>query len=434
MSVNFDISELPDSFCKRSHANQLIIIHGGENMFSRMEEGVHKSCSETMSAEETVRIQRWIEEGRKLEKDTVISTIAENVKLSESLIREKATHQSLRDSLEEEVNRRMLERESSLRKDFELQKLKEIIPLKERLGDVELKEEMFRFMRQKIITLEQQYEENQKKLLELTESKTKSSHKIGVIGENEVMTLLESVKPLLPYATVENKTSVAHAADFHLSVMGPRGNMIKMLIDAKKYKRRITTDEINKLISDVDEDEYAGCGMMISIDSQICGKKQYQIMNTPKMKPVMYVSLEHIETTHQRSIICCAINTLISFVNECSVFFKSHTVNDIEPFIKQLRVCVKEIEQTIVLQTTACDTLKCTRDNLLKQIEDIRNEAYGEDEVVDDGNIEVPHTGCTAKKHKTHLLCGAPVVPGQTKCKHHVGRRKVAGGAGLELV
>lgn len=562
MSVNFDISELPDSFCKRSHSNQLIIIHGGENMFSRMEEGVHKSCSETMSAEETARMQHWIEEGRKLEKEEnvrltettrqltstiealrvsnelevsrrieehlvsaraefemskmkeiaelkerLISCEVKEKMFAESLKQEMTTIETLRASMEKETSRRVEERIQMVRTECEMSKMKEVAELRERLFGSEMKEKMFveslkqekfsiealrasiekeksqsiELIRAEIemskmkeisslkeqmasqevkVTLYTHLEESitcmkekieslellNVKLREEAAAKKKSSHAIGKEGEITVLGLLESaVIPTLPYSYVKDMSSVAHSGDFHLSVMLPNGKMGKILIDSKNYQDPIDVNEINKLTCDVDKHEDITCGMMISLESPISNTKQIQIKKTPKLKPIIYLSLQNLDNNEKKSILCGAVNTLISFVGESITFSARDSHADIiQPLVTSIKDSIKNLDTAIASQTRTTTTLITARDKLNASLSAILKdtgiesiaETYTDKKAVKTKGKKTAKAetaggagaeGCIAILRATGMECGAVVVSGFKRCKEHLTSKEREG-------
>jgi hypothetical protein len=407
-------------------------------MYSSLKDGLSKSWAELMSAEEATRRKCWVDEGRKLERETVSNIMSENARLSELLRAATATIEALRDNTEKEVSRRFEGSIKLLQQEFEIAKIKELGSLKEKLAGYEAQEKQLAIldgynsvMKEKVAVLEAQKDELNTQLLEITSANTKSSHVIGKIGEATVLDLLENaILPLFPYSQVKDMTSVPHAADFHLWVMSPSGKKIKILIDSKKYKRSINTDEVNKLIIDVDTDESASCGMMISLDSPICSMNQFQIKKTPKMKPIIYISFQNIDDEHRRNILCCAVSTLISFVGEISVLSNTHMDDDIEPFLVNLRNSIKDIDNAIRTQTKAVDMLKQIRSVLAERVESFRKETTIYDVTDDDANDEELVVGkCITIMKSTGEPCGKPVLKGFQKCKSHMGKAG-RGGAG----
>jgi hypothetical protein len=137
---------------------------------------------------------------------------------------------------------------------------------------------------------------------------TKSSHVIGKTGEATVLELLESgVIARFEHSELKDMTSVGHAADFHVWVVNAEGKRVKILVDSKKYKRAVSSEEIAKLAEDVDADVEASAGILISLDSGICTKKQFQISRTPKQKPILYLIVQDTTVDQQRDMISWSV-------------------------------------------------------------------------------------------------------------------------------
>jgi hypothetical protein len=369
----------------------------------------------------------WREEGRRVGKQEMLESVRTKLGAAESLqIRLAAAEESMRQlhgGLEVEVARRLAERLDGFRKDYELTKMKELTELKERLAAADAREEMITLMKEKLATLEAQRNTLQTQMLEHTTASTRSSHIIGKIGEATVMDLLENtVLTEFPYSSVKDMTNVSHAADFHLWIMTPKGKKVKMLVDSKKYKRRINSDEINKLIADVDADDDAECGIMISLDSPICTMKQFQIKTTSKHKPIIYLSFDGISEEHSKEVICWAIYSLLAVVKEIGYSSRNYIVDNIDQFLGQINENIKEIDSVIRMQTKALDMLRQTKQGIVSSVTNFRKAAMMDGG--DDSSESEQEGGCTTIIKATGQKCGKPVAYGGEKCRHHVSRKK----------
>ena len=369
----------------------------------------------------------WREEGRRAGKQEMLESVRAKLGAAESLqIRLAAAEESMRQlqgSLETEVARRLAERLDGFRKDYELTKMKELTELRERLAAADAREELVALMKEKLTAVEVQRDALQAQMLEQTTASTRSSHVIGKIGEATVLDLLENtVLSEFPYSSVKDMTTVSHAADFHLWIMTPKGKRVKMLVDSKKYKRRINSDEINKLIADVDADDDAECGIMISLDSPICTMKQFQIKTTPKHKPIIYLSFDGISEEHRREVICWAIYSLLAVVKEIGYSSRNYIVDNIDQFLGQINESIKEIDGVIRMQTKALDVLRQTKQGIVSSVSNFRKAAMM------DGDGESSESeqegGCTTIMKATGQKCGKPVAFGGEKCRHHAPRKK----------
>jgi len=232
-----------------------------------------------------------------------------------------------------------------------------------------------------------------------------------------------TVLPEFPYAEAKNMSGVSHAADFHLWVMGPSGKRVKMLIDSKKYKRAVNSDEINKLIGDVDADDEAHAGMLISLVSPICTTKQFQIRPSNKGKPILYLSFCDIEVEHHSRILCWAVRALVSAVHET----REEVPIDIErteELLADVCTALKDVDGMVKSHQKMIETLRGMKNGILQKISDFRGEENGEEQSADGG--------CVTVLKATGTRCGKPVFNGGEKCRHHTSRKEKAGVEGAE--
>ena len=290
-------------------------------------------------------------------------------------------------------------------------------PLRQRLAALESKDETLALLRQANGLLQGKLEAAVADLEDLKEVKTKSSHAIGKAGEATVWEMIESsVIPEFPYAEAKNMSGVSHAADFHLWVMGPSGRRLKMLIYSKKYKRAVNSDEINKLVADVDADEEAHAGMMVSLASPICTTKQFQVRASDKGKPILYVSFCDIDTELHKEILCWAVRTLISAVHEDREE-TSMEVERVEEVLTDICTSLKEVDGMVKMHQKMIEGLRGMKSGILQKISDFRGEP--EDVISHDG-------GCVTVVKSTGTRCGKPVFNNGAKCRHHTSRKEKA--------
>jgi hypothetical protein len=146
---------------------------------------------------------------------------------------------------------------------------------------------------------------------------------------------------------------------------------MKILIDAKKYTESVRVKEITKLHSDVDIDDDAMAGIMISTNSQISSVKQFQIEKTPKGKPILYLSVEGFDDELRGRTICWAIrvlSTLASYSDESD----TNIVGKIVEFFKELDLSVKEADSLVKSCQKSLDLATTMKKNLSKRIDDFR--------------------------------------------------------------
>ena len=341
---------------------------------------LYEQWSTSMEGDESSKAEIWRAEGRQMMLDSVRAKIVAAEEMSARLVAAEGTIQQLRASVEAEASRRTAAALEGHRKDFEIAKMAEISGLKERIATFEGKEGFFQivsesqvFMKEKIAVLEAQ-------LAQQMAANTKSSQAIGKQGETIVLDMLENtVCKVFPHSTVKDMTALPHAADFHLWIMTPLGKKLKILVDSKKYKRAVNSDEINKLYVDMDADEECQCGIMISIDSGICTKRQFCFSRTLKQKPVLFLSFQDMSPDTQKDILCWGIQVLSEFVLERNDAARQEMLNKVDEFIDTLLVSVKDIDMVIRDQMKSVTAMKEVRSKILKSVANFRGEEDTED-------------------------------------------------------
>ena len=358
---------------------------------------LYEQWSTTMQGDESAKADIWRSEGRQAMLESVKSKIIAAEEMSARLAAAEGTIQQLRASVEAEAGRRLAEALEGHRKDFEIAKLEEVSLLKERIAMLEGKRDFFQmvsdaqvFMKEKIVNLEAQ-------LAQQTAANTKSSQAIGKQGETIVLDLLENtICKMFPHSTVKDMTATPHAADFHLWVMTPTGQKLKILVDSKKYKRAVNSDEITKLYVDMDADEECQCGIMISIDSGICTKRQFCISRTLKQKPVLFLSFQDVSPDAQKDIICWGVQVLSEFVVEKNAAARQEMLNKMDEFMDTMLASVKEVDAAIRDQMKSVTAMKEFRSKVLKSIAGFR----GEEDAEEKGKSVVPDdVRCVALKN-----------------------------------
>jgi HD superfamily phosphohydrolase len=368
--------------------------------------------------EEATKADGWKEEGRKTMLDSLKGKLSELEELRGKLLSAESRITQLNISIETKVTEKLEEKLETIRKDSELEKLKELSGLKEQIAGLEGKETVISMlsdshthMRDKIVLLETQ-------LAQYVSANTKSSYEIGKSGEATVLELLlSSVIPRLPYAYVKDMTNVGHAGDFHLTIMLETGIKTKLLIDSKNYKRRVNTAEIEKLYADVDGDEEANGGILISLESQIFTMKQFQIARSPKQKPVLFLTFCEINDEMRKEIILWAIRILMDILSHKTGEEKEHMVIKIESFLTSLDESMTDLDASIRALNKSAEGLKVSRDNMLLKILNYRSgkplEPVFESALLD---------GCIYTSN-TNTKCGRKLIKGTTFCKTHVKKQ-----------
>lgn len=354
----------------------------GAICYQTLKADLYEQWSASMEGDESAKAEVWRSEGRQAMLESVKAKMVAAEEMSVRLASAEGQVQTLRASVEAEAGRRFAEAIEGYRKDFELAKMKEISLLKERIAMAEGREasmgmvsEAHAAMREKIETLEAQ-------LAQQLAANTKSSSAIGKSGEATVLDMLENtICKTFTHSSVKNMTSVPHAADFHLWIMAPTGQKIKILIDSKKYKRAVNSDEINKLYEDMDRDEECQCGIMISIDSAICTKRQFCFSRTLKQKPVLFLTFQDLASDTQKDVLCWGVQVLTEFVGERNDALQQAMLNNMDEFLDTMLVSVKDIDAVIRDQMKTVTAMKEVRAKILKSVAVFRGQGEEESEV-----------------------------------------------------
>jgi hypothetical protein len=215
-------------------------------------------------------------------------------------------------------------------------------------------------------------------------------------------------------------TTVVHAADFHVWIMRPSGKRIKMLVDSKKYSKAVNSAEIAKLNKDIDADEEARCGLLISLDSSICATDQFEIRPTAKGKPVLFLTLQDMNYERRREMIVWAIQTLMALVGEEDPAQKNRMLDQIDDFLHGINGSLKDIDGVIKMQQRAMEGLRQVRGDIFDKIKDFS----GEDTIEHVGGaLEGGGGPCGVVLKATGAPCGKPSVEGSAKCRKHTSSR-----------
>lgn len=395
--MSLDLADLHEIYRTVDAAEARLIANLGAEVYVAVRDQLRASWSADLSAEEGAKADVWRAEGRVAAMEEVRGRLAVAEEATVRAATAEGTLSALRAAMEGEVARRVGEAIVGVRKDCELAAVKEMAALREQVAVATMREELLVLMQEKVTALEAAQ-------AELAAAKTKSSHVIGKQGEATVWEMLETVVvPEFPYAEARNMAGVSHAADFHLWVMRPDGKRMKVLMDAKKYKRPVNSDEIAKLNADVDDDEEASCGIMVSLTSHISTMKQFQMKMTDKGKPVLYLSFVDLETEYHGRLLCWGVRALMTAVREDME--KSLELERVEALLTGVSESVKECDVMIKAHTKMIESLRKMKTEMALAVMKFR----GAEEM----------EGCAAILKTTGERCGKPVHNGGEKCKAH---------------
>jgi hypothetical protein len=418
MEPSLKIADLHEAYRSASPADAIAMANLGAICWSASRGELFSQWETAMSADETEKADVWRKEGAATMLESVKMRLAQADTLSIRLATAEASVTQLLADAEAEAAKRAEALVAAARQGFELQKMTELSELRERLAELSARDALIGHLETNVSLLTERLEARDKQIADLTVATTKSSHAIGKAGEATIWEMLEStVLPEFTHAEARNMTGVSHAADFHLKVLLANGSRVKILIDSKKYKRAVNSEEIAKLVADVDSDPEAQAGLMVSLVSPICTMKQFQIKETDKGKPILYLSFVDIEKDQQAAILCWAIRALMSAVHE-SREEVSIDIERTEELLNEICGELKNVDNMVKTHQKMIDTLRSMKNTILDKIGDYRGKPAGETDV-----ISHVTEGCITVLKATGLPCGKTVVGDGQKCRHHTSRR-----------
>jgi len=402
MPAPLRLEDLHPLFRKVSHEEAVAIANLGALCYQATRESLYESWTAAQSEEEVARAATYRKEGA----DAMMESLQARLATGEAAKARVAALQAEIDAVVEERVAAALEKE---RLRLELQR---VAPLEKRLSALEGKDETIALLKQANELMQKRCDGLTVELDAAKEAKTKSSHVIGKQGEATVWEMIESaVLPEFPYAEAKNMVGVSHAADFHLWVMAANGRRVKFLIDSKKYKRAVSSDEIAKLAADVDADEEAAAGLLVSLASPICTMRQFQMSLTPKQKPMLFVSFMEMTPELQRDTLCWGLRVLLGVVGATAGVAREEVLENIEAFVAGVEGSVGDLDAAIRLQMKAVEGMRDARKRLLERL--LTFKGAGEPDA-----IEHVGEGCSAIVKATGARCGRRVVDGE-RCGNH---------------
>jgi len=362
-TIQFRATDLPTEFCQLPAADQLLLIRAATNLYTHMKDELFDAWNATDEAE---RAERWRDEGRR-------EVGSEKRALAAALSAAEATAEALRVTIDRKVEERVHDRIGTLRAEYEMGHMREMLVLREKLATLEGKEKFVEMIVADNVMIQGRVRELERELEKFRTAATKSSHAIGKAGEAEVYDMLvNTVCPMFQFATVKDMSHVSHAADFHLTVMGEDGSKIKILVDSKKYNKPVTSAEIQKLHTDVDADDEARAGLLVSLQTHIQTAKSFQIRRTEKNRPVMYLTFQHTGEAYRGEILCWAVRVLQSIAIEKNISDQQHMIDKIELFLNSFNKEIKDMDMNIKALMKNVDAFKKVRNDIVHKITKFR--------------------------------------------------------------
>jgi len=197
-------------------------------------------------------------------------------------------------------------------------------------------------------------------------------------------------------------------------------------VDSKKYKTPIKMVEIRKLQSDVDGDEEADAGVMLSLDSGIYNYSQFELSRTSKGKTILYMSMEGQSEEEKRRTLQWGIRVLTSIGGE-ERGKQGRKQEEVEELMKELEKSVKEQDQCVRQCAKTLEQMRATRESLYTRLMDYREgrlEKSGELSGVLSGEMSVVLSGGSKKckwENTEGKKCGYKPSAGKDTCKRHSG-------------
>ena len=365
--MSLRIADLHEMYRSVDEIEACRIANLGAEVYVMMRDRLREAWAAEMSAEEGTKATGWRTEGRM----AALEEVKERLAAGEAAAARATVLQA---SIEEEVGRRLGEVLELRHKEYELQKKEAVHVLETRLAETKgvakayaMLEEAHEAMRQRIETLQEEVAKHK------AATSTKSSHALGKLGEAEVFEMLNGyVLPRFPYAEVRDMTAVKHVADFHLWVFGPTGNRVKILIDSKKYATPVQHGEIEKLYSDVDADEEAHSGLLISLDSAIASKTQFQITRTKKGKPCLFLSFEKLDDGLRQEILCWAVRTIVGLISVHDKVKQDNLLSDIQIFLADVGASITDLDGCLKTCKSMTESLRDAKERLVSRMNGFR--------------------------------------------------------------
>jgi hypothetical protein len=433
MSSTLRIADLHEAYRGVSQEEAIAMANLGAVCYKAVKADLYEQWSSSMEGDESAKAEVWRQEGRQMMLESVRAKL---VAAEEAVARAAAAEgqvQQLRTSVEADVKRRLTEALEGHRKDYEIAKMAEISALKERIAMSEGKDEFSQLLKESHITMNATivkqneqlaaYKEQLQAAKEAdTKANTRSSHAIGKQGEATVLELLQGpVMATFPYSHVKDMTSVHHAADFHVWIMNESGTRKKILVDSKNYSQPVNSMEVTKLNKDVDADDEAHGGILISLSTPIAAKKQFQIIYSPKQKPILFLTFMDMDSDLKKDILCWAIHAMMAIIGESDHAARNQLLENIDQFMEDVNASVKDLDKVITSQIKTLEATRQIRSGIIHKLTAFREGksdtaeitiTHVEDEVLSD-------SGCITVLKSTGLRCGKTVLNGRAKCRHH---------------
>jgi len=361
--MSLTLEELDDVYHAVSHEEAVLIANLGAQCYKAAKEQLYSSWA-AASQDDTEREELWRKEGAA----SMFEKLKDQLAAGDAA---QARVETLQASLEVELARRVEEALSVRLKEVELAKREEMLELKGRLAELQGSSKMFAMLEEAHSALKRRLDQLQEENCKLKEATAvKSSHALGKKGEATVYEMLDGyIAPKLAYAEVCDTTKLKHAADFQLSMLGPSGKRYKIMIDVKNYTTPVRSCELEKLYSDMDNDETTSAGIIISLNSGIWTKEQFDMAITEKGKPCIFLSFEHLDESMRKDVLLWAVNTLIHYLSYGKDDVKEDTIlTEIYSFIDLINIQAGTLGDAVRMSEQLHKSLRTLHQRFIQEI------------------------------------------------------------------
>jgi len=426
MSLRFE--ELNAIYGSVSREEAIAIANLGATCYLAAKERLYEAWSATQ--DDTEREDLWRKEGGTAMLESLKGRLAAGDAAVARLAALQASMESELDRrLEEMVSVRMKEVEVAKREEMlvvekqtlhiQFEKEKEIMGLKQQLAELQAVQKQFTL-------LEEIHSHSTVEIGRLTDelnkikeaTATKSSHALGKLGEATVLEMIRThILPRYMYSEVSNMTSVKHAGDFHLKVIGPTGKHVKIMIDVKKYTTVVSNVEVEKLYNDLD-----GCdvdvGLLLSLDSGISSKSPFQITKTKTGKPCMFLSFEKLDDGIRKEILCWAVQVLVGVTTIQDRSKQDTMVIEIQKFLGNLKSSLEDLDECVKLAKGLYERIHAMREKIAGHINTYRVTCGMDSMAVVEVTVGKSDMRCQGKKMNGEQ-CRTRRVPSSLYCGRH---------------
>ena len=220
--------------------------------------------------------------------------------------------------------------------------------------------------RERISKLNEKHKEEVNNIREKYETKLEELNKVvhsinmvkensslkGQVGENKMFTTLTMFYPKF---TIEDTHKEPNRGDFIIETVNDK----KLLIDNKDYKGNIPKKEIEKFISDIENNADVHGGALLSNCSGIAKRDDFEI-EIIKGKPVIYL----YNTNNNKQKIKSGIDIILSIINTDHIDFSDPEIHKkIKGFSSEIKRKISQIRRY----------LKKHEENMLSTMLDIEN-------------------------------------------------------------